>query len=950
MKNSNNHIPTYLSSVSVLQAVLVILLAGFSVFAYSQNAAFDSVEIVIKEETDPNIKLKALSHQMANGYRYRERKKALTRLPDFDRLLSESNDVDAQCESIIKIGITLYRCNESAKGLDYLKKCEPLLGQISDDDLKYRFHTTIAYIYETLGDFEKASKNHDLAINFAQATGKHKSIGAASNNAGTMFLSRSNKPVAKGYFEQAVISFREDGTVRRWLATALNNLSKCEEDVPLHNKYWNEAYDIRSSYNDTSGMVSMLCGHSIYLHDRNFTTDAHRYSEQAVALGSDLMSIDCWINYAQILLEQNKLKQAQKTIESIVTTFDPDSVYVELDQQAMIENIQSEYYAKIGDYENAYAHLFDRYVLFDSMEYSSNAKHMSEFHVKYETLEKEKELIEKELVIEQEQSKRRSIINYGLLGAGLLALFALLFIQSLRRKRREAQYQLRVQELESASLKSLDEMKSRWFENIAHDIRTPLTLISAPIKDLLKITRDKSSQKLLTIADRNSQHLLSLTNEMLELARLESNVIPLQNQCRLVRIDLQKMIYAFDSFAAECQVDLISHINISNDDIRCFDYDKYEKIFNNLLKNAIQYSPRNTTVSIHVDIVEDNLITKIVDQGPGLSKSERQQLFNKYFRADHEQNKRVLGSGLGLAIVNELVELMNGTIAVESELQVGSTFTFTIPTSKSDVSAAIATMSESDDEQANRIMLNATKSMRILLVEDNKEMQDYLQMVLSLQFSVDVAENAHNALQLLVEPDRFDLIISDIMMPGMDGFEFKKRVNNLSSYDGTPFIFLSAKALDKDRLSGLRLGVDDYITKPFITEELIVRIKNLLSRKVVKDDEPQVEEDSVSTSVVDRAISFVEQNLSNQDLSVAELAQAINYSQSQLNRILKCELGLTTVQLILELRLQRAHQLLLSKEVYSIKEVQHRVGILSQSYFSRKYKERFGISPSDITK
>lgn len=578
-------------------------------------------------------------------------------------------------------------------------------------------------------------------------------------------------------------------------------------------------------------------------------------------------------------------------------------------------------------------------------------QNLDEVNKKYTVEKVEKELAQKELRLATEESKRyrQLLIALSIFGLGILG--TLLYLNTIKKRRRDMEHALHVQRVEAQSLQELDEMKSRWFENISHDIRTPLTLISAPIKDALTLTNTSQVKKLLDIADRNSQHLLKLTNEMLELAKLENTTVPIHNKSTYLRTEIEKMIGAFDSFAADRDVNIETGIHVEESMIASLDYDKFEKIFNNLFKNAIQYSPSNTTVMVNASIEKNFVQVAITDQGAGIPANQLPHLFDKYFRASDHQEKRIEGSGLGLAIVHELIEILGGNISVDSTVGQGTTFTFKVPFTNQSVSDHTEFHHDESQDQSTGIPALMADQYTILLVEDNVEMMNYLADTLGRRFGIEKAENANVALQLLAGRT-FDLILSDIMMPGMDGFTFKKRVNALSTHQHTPFIFLSAKALDTDKLEGLRLGIDDYITKPFVTEELIIRIKNLLSRKDVRQAElkqdPQPAESKETSTIVDNAWQIINREIQNSNLDVDMLSSALALSSTQLTRRLKKEAGLTTVQFILEVRLQKARELLLSKEVYSVKEVQHQVGILSQSYFSRKFTERFGVSPGSM--
>jgi DNA-binding response OmpR family regulator len=312
------------------------------------------------------------------------------------------------------------------------------------------------------------------------------------------------------------------------------------------------------------------------------------------------------------------------------------------------------------------------------------------------------------------------------------------------------------------------------------------------------------------------------------------------------------------------------------------------------------------------------------------------------------------GTGIGLALSRELAELLGGSLVVESQLGQGSTFTMSIPVTLVDDEEA---EEETDfeitmDRIYQPILINGEKP-HLLIVEDNADMREYLQSFLSEDYRCSFAVDGYEALQK-IQTHSFDLISSDIMMPNMDGFQLKSKVNAMPEYQRTPFIFLTAKALEENILEGLTLGVDDYITKPFSKNEYKARIHNLLQNRVERSSglvagEEEVGKDrSIEEELLRNAEESVRKNLDNPNYKVTDLARELNYSQRQIARIMKELVGMTPVNFILELRLQRAYHLLKNKSRHSVSEVMYDVGIESASYFTRKFTERFGIRPSEV--
>ena len=301
-------------------------------------------------------------------------------------------------------------------------------------------------------------------------------------------------------------------------------------------------------------------------------------------------------------------------------------------------------------------------------------------------------------------------------------------------------------------------------------------------------------------------------------------------------------------------------------------------------------------------------------------------------------------------MVKELTEVMGGQIRVESQVDIGSRFIVSVPFTAAQSSISEDVTEEDAEEYIEfaPFIFNGNKP-KVLIVEDDLEMSNYLISLLHRDYD---CEAAYNGLQALakVKKNKYDLISSDIMMPEMDGFEFRERVNQDEMLRTTPFIMLTARILEDDKLKGFQLGIDDYITKPFSSSEFKARVHNLLKNKVDRDQAEKDDDvtENVREKTIDEAYDIVSTHLDDLSFSVESFAEKMNYSSRQLGRILKKHCGLSPVAFILEVRLQKAYQLLKSGTYQSIKEVRYEVGIESASYFTSKFKERFGVNPTHL--
>ena len=934
--------------------VLMIVLNIFSIHnVHSQQNQIDSFEQIIDTISNPCDKLSLLSNVLTKMYIFYDLDRGLNRIPEMLELIDECKNADVNMLTYADLGYVYYRLNEIDSAFMFLKMADTSnLSQI-DYVVQSKFHGVNAICHHKNGNIDKSLQCHQRSLQAAYSSNKYSRIGSVLNNIGTIYRNRSQNKTASDYFRRGISELEKDSSAQRLLATALSNLMRTTDDKMENQMCFEKTLAIFKEMKIPSEIQRIYCTQAIYLYEKK------KY-EQAIFLAKKGLSgdrrsfdeFDCVLCLAGAYLERSEANKAKEHLDYVENNIKSQPNKYDITDQYHLAGMWSEYYNQKKDYKNAFEKQLERYDHFDSIQYASNSSFTSEFQVKYETAEKEKQLFEQQLLTAQEMSKRiqQKSLLMGLLGSVLL--LGLYLFNKQKQKRQKTQHELQLKNVEANALKELDQLKSHWFENLSHDIRTPLTLVSAPIKDALKTTKSSSTRNLLEIADRNSQHLIQLTNEMLELARLENNIIPVREQSKTALIELKKMIHAFESYSVEQKVNIEDKVDIDENLILRFDFDKYEKVFNNLFKNAVKYSPESTTVTVDIRYKNETLITKIKDEGHGISKEELPYLFDKYFRASNHQSQTIEGSGLGLSIVKELVDLMSGNIIVESKIGNGSLFSFSIPV-KIDHSDEIVKQQVEQIEQNDTSALPSISGVsNILIVEDNIEMRRFLNSALANMYNTKAVPNASIALQVL-EDQSFDLIISDIMMPGIDGFTFRKRVNAIPKLTKTPFIFLSAKALDSDKLDGLKLGVDDYITKPFITDELVIRINNLLARQIARQetDNSVNTEDSIiekSMTLVHKTRSIIITEIKSPNFGVSTLAKKLLYSERQLNRLIKKETGLTVVQYILEVRLQIARELLLTNTYYSAKEVMHQVGINSQSYFNRKFNERFGIPPGQM--
>ncbi len=556
----------------------------------------------------------------------------------------------------------------------------------------------------------------------------------------------------------------------------------------------------------------------------------------------------------------------------------------------------------------------------------------------------------------------------------MLFSFAILGIRRYEMNRIMLRNQLKLEKVTTDSLRNLDQLKSHFFANISHEFRTPLTLILGQIESVMASGIEIKEKGKLQVANRNAKLLLTLINELLDLSKLEAGSMELAASRQNIVSFLKSLFFSFESLAYGKKIKLIfeseaEHLPVS------FDPDKMEKVFYNLVSNALKFTPENGRIIVSVDIKQDREVVIIVkDTGIGIPADRIEHIFDRFYQVDTSSTRDYEGTGIGLALTRELVLLHNGEIKATSIEGVGSEFAVSLPLDPNE--SAIEDVEEKSNENnhlTERLEMNpesaeelssAQASLEgkgknqetVLVVEDNPDVRSYIREQLEDFYQVAEAGNGEEGVKLAqnVIPD---LIISDVMMPRMDGYQFSKAIRSDEKTSHIPIIMLTARAGIDDKIDGLETGVDIYLTKPFNARELTANVKNLIHQRILLRKRfskatvirpSEVSSVSADQAFLEKIVKTIETHFEDDQFSVERLAEHANMSISQLNRKLKALIDQSPGQLIGSLRLQRAADLLAQK-AGSVSEICYKVGFTDNSYFSRAFKKQFGCSPSEYS-
>ena len=604
---------------------------------------------------------------------------------------------------------------------------------------------------------------------------------------------------------------------------------------------------------------------------------------------------------------------------------------------------------------------------------------MQTFYLQQEKEQWAAEKERQELTLQlQNQQLRNSSIIIGL--AVALALLLGLGFRFQQKKRRELAGQNSLIQQQSEKLKSLDAAKSRFFANVSHELRTPLTLVLGPIKTALKSgTLNNRNFTLLTMAQQNAENLLQLVASILDLSRMEHGKLKLEEKPESLFPLLRRIISSFESHAQREGIELTFDYQAEKDLRLQLDELKLKNILNNLLSNAIKFTQHGGKIKVTAIDKVNAIWLSVHDTGRGITSNDLPHVFDRFYQTEEENAPTEGGTGIGLAFCKELATIMGGKIWVESQSGAGSTFYVELPRKEVlGVPEEIEEVSPEEQPAITPVLTANGKAHKvnehtpadghrptILVVEDNYSLRDYLTTILEPHYNVVTASNGEDALNLLNGNSNTksqtnckpSLIISDVMMPVMDGFQLMEKLKADNRYNRLPLIMLTARADIRDKLKALRIGVDDYLLKPFDEEEVLVRISNLLEnyaiRKemAVEDAAPKKEIPAISEQDrqwLETFETYIQQNLSNEMVNIPDLARQFAMSESSLLRQLKYLTGLTPAKYLQEMRLDKARQLLEQHVYKSVNQVAKEVGYQDAKSFSRSFKKRFGKSPREF--
>ncbi len=879
-----------------------------------------------------------------------------------NKKLLQNNEYDIDTLNFFqaKTYIDLMVYGNIKNNIDSIQLYKKKVSNVTSDSLLIgQSYGTSAYTYLKNKMYSKAIIDYQIASTYFKNSKKS----GSQNSEITNFINLINTHIVIGTLEQASIT--------------LNQLNQVIINLPNHPRFKNlmelvkiqkvkilvakEDYDaslsilqtVKEKNLDKDQLKVMYYGiyHKVYNGLNNYTLGEfyldkkynHTY-KQNPGLFKDLNYTIEKLRYAifkdnktQADYYFNKLNNAQ--------TFKLSSL-----SELSKEKVMSNYYAFKNSYKKAYSYLKKS----DSLQNAASIKmdrikfDVEQYYVQLdEELSKMKQLNldkDKMLVVKRKQ--------YFMIGFLIVFVFASIFL-IINEKRKKKQFQL---EVSLESQKTILESKEKFLENMSHEIRTPITSIIGYLNLLSEenLVNEKRTKYTKT-AIKSSNKMISSINNFLTLLRSDKLSL-VQNERTSFNLNdfiLERITYYIPDFEIK-KIKLYYKTNFNDKVAIIYDIESLKAIINNLISNAIKYSNSNTSVYFTFNITESNLIISVKDEGLGISEKDKEKIFERFYQTSN--NKTIGGFGIGLSLINELVKRLEGTIDLESELNKGSLFKVSLPYKLSDFNTNTSLVKNDfklfTDFMSQDKVFNSTENYpKVLIVDDNTQMISYLKDIFSGFLDCRFAFNGKEAITKVKDTD-FDLIISDVRMPEMDGFQFKKELNEISEYREIPFILISSVSDKTSKKLQTELGINEYLEKPFTKNEIISRVQlsleRTLNRKKIVGEKNTTVFDSGSNKLIEKIRKCIISNITNPALNGNMLAETCGYNQKRLNEILKFKLGLSLVNVILEVKLLKAYELIVKNKFPTIKEVMFSVGINSRPYFYKKFNERFGIKIGEL--
>ncbi|WP_115868945.1 response regulator [Marinoscillum furvescens] len=821
---------------------------------------------------------------------------------------------------------------------------------VGDPEMLAFYYLDIGSSYSQIAAYDQARTYTMKALDQATLVNDKEMIMSIYGNLGILFNQHDKYEEALAYQQKALQVWPEAPELQ--VAYAKINLALTHKKLGQFSQAMvllNEGLDLLKNSNDAYG--SIACHHN--MGSVFFAMGDYAKAKEQLQVSDSLMKY----HNLQFPAVQNELLMAQIAFAEMQYAYalqKANSCIRYCREFGVLETLfealelKSEILEKQGKPVDALLTFRKAGEMKDSIRTLANEKSLNELHARFDLSEKERliQLLNQEKALEALKSadqQRQNLVLVIILSmlSLITGLIAYGYRKNLRLHKRLKESH-RVISQQAKQLQQSSEEKTTFFSNISHELRTPLTLVNGVLHS------DHLDEENLQMARRSTRQLEHMIDELLDLARMEMTPVEIDLLPQAVSPLLKRIVYSFESLFVEHEIRFEVRLELTDTIVADLDITRFERVINNLLVNALKFTPKGGCVTFLAEVEQELLQIHVMDTGPGIPNDELSYIFERFYQAQNQAHTSQFGTGLGLAIARDLTHKMNGKLQVCNRAEGGACFTLTMPIYEKELE-----VQEVSDSRL--VSLEAIGKKRILIVEDHPDMQQYLQKILGAHFKTTVVSGGVEALEV-IDKQKPDLIITDVMMPEMDGFDLIKQLKENEGLYQLPVVVLTAKGSKEDKLKFLQLGVDDYLTKPFHPEELCTRVYNLFenqrarARWESKVDESENEESSPpeAPDLIERISEYVVASMGGHDPSVGDIAHHLAMSERQLYRKLGELTGLSPANLVREIKLTHAMKLLQRGEYQKVEAVARYVGFNNTSYFSRLFFKRFGKRPMDV--
>jgi signal transduction histidine kinase/DNA-binding response OmpR family regulator len=894
-----------------------------------------------------------------HGRYHRQRSNYLVAIPIYKSALSTINDSanPVLLDTYLELGIAYLRLSRFDSAEFHLQKGIAIISAYPDPHMEASLYNMMGNLMKEKNDYKEAITYYLKATEIFEQTGDNDGLTQSLSNIGNLQNLSGNYEKALDYALKSLAiaeKINKQPSIaysNRLLGRIYRKLGQFDEALLAYDRAL-QVYQLSGAKRDVAETLTSIG--NIYYEKENLEKAKINYLKSLQISKTISDSANMAYSYSALGFASYELKQNKGAIlyfDSAIRVAQQVKLF-----PLVMDGYQalSELYAGQKNYELAYSYHQRYAVLNDSLTQVQNKQEAAALEARYQNekkdtdiraLKNENEL--SELRLQKQTSQRNYLIGFLILSLTVIGLFYYLYREKQKLNKK---------------LATLNETQSRFFANISHEFRTPLTLIIGPLQQKIEQNPSSPEAKNWKLMHRNAVRLHRLIDEILDLSKIESGNMKIQAAEGDLKQFIKTAYASFESLASQKQINYTLALP-AVDLVGYFDRDKVEKIVYNLLFNALKFTPPGGTVQLTTSVHADQLAIRVSDTGPGIPEEKLPHIFDRFFQVEESAGIHG-GTGLGLALSKELAHAHHGTLTAANQKSGGSVFTFTFPIAqayyKNELSPSVSLSSDFsfntylEDETINDTTLDAELALPVLVIaEDQTDMREFIRQVMGDQYKVILAEDGKDAWEKVLQHVP-DLVISDLMMPGLSGNELCKKIKTHEATSHVPVILLTARADQQSKLEGLHTGADDYLTKPFDARELQARVQNLIAQreklKVLFAHRAApfapIAEATPESQFLNKVIETLKNNFADPDFGVDEFTREIGMSRMQLHRKLKALTDKSPGDFLRLFRLEHAKRLLSTKGI-TVSEAAYQSGFNNLPNFSRLFKAWAGLTPSE---